>query len=62
MFGGKYQIKWMLTCDTKFTIRSLYLFLAKAESGFPHKFLWKTKIPSKIYKIILVDGQEKYFD
>lgn len=47
MGGGKDQIKWMLTSDRKFTVRSLYLFFGKICLWFS-KFLWKTKVPSKI--------------
>lgn len=35
MLGGKDKIKWMLTADRKFTVRSLYNFLVKSTCGFP---------------------------
>lgn len=48
MHGGADQPMWMLTKNRKFSVKSLYSFLINDGVGFPHKFLWKTKIPSKI--------------
>lgn len=39
--------KWMLTAERKFSIKSLYLFLVKIESDFPHTFLQKLKFRLK---------------
>lgn len=49
---GEDKIKWMLTKDGVFTVKSLYRKLSVNEIGFPHKFMWKAKIPYKI-KIFL---------
>ena len=48
MYDGKDQPQWMLTADRQFSVRSLYHSLVKIDVGFPHKYLWKIKIPAKI--------------
>lgn len=48
MHGGRDRVKWMLTADRQFTVKSLYDHLIKNDCGYPHKFLWKTKVPTKI--------------
>lgn len=48
MHGAKDKPMWMFAADRQFTVKSLYMFLIKADCGFPHNFLWKTKIPAKI--------------
>lgn len=48
MVVGKDQIKWMLTANRLFSVRSLYLSLVKTDCGFPQKFLLKVKVLSKI--------------
>lgn len=48
MYGGKDEVRWMLTADRKFTVKSLYMFLIKINCGFSQKFLWKIKVPGKV--------------
>lgn len=44
----KDRVNWMLAVDGKFSVRCLYLKLVMNEPNFPHKFMWKVKIPPKI--------------
>ena len=46
--GGKDQPLWMLTKNRKISVKSLYSFLINDGVRFPHKFLWKIKVPAKI--------------
>ena len=39
---------WMLIANRIFSVKSLYLHLVKSDVGFPHKFMWKVKVPAKI--------------
>ena len=48
MHGGRDKPLCMLTANTIFSVKSLYLHLVKTDLGFPHKFLWKVKVPAKI--------------
>lgn len=48
MHGGTDRPMWMLTKNRQFSVKSLYSFLINRRVGYPHKFLWKTKVPSKI--------------
>lgn len=45
---GKAKLKWNLTTDNSFTVKSLYRKLIEANCKFPHKFLRKVKVPAKI--------------
>ena len=48
VYGGRDKPMWMLTTNRKFSVKSLYLHLIKSDVGFPHKFMWKVKVPAKI--------------
>jgi hypothetical protein len=48
MQGGRDKITWTLTADHKFSVGSLYRKIITLGLKFPHKFLWKTKVPAKI--------------
>ena len=48
MNGGKDKIKWTLTADKKFSVKSLYKELITSGLKFPRKYLWKIKVPAKI--------------
>ena len=49
---GDDQVKWSLTKNGIFSVKSLYRELTLNSIGYPHKFMWKAKIPLKI-KIFL---------
>lgn len=44
----KDKIFWRSTANGHFSMKSFYLLLKTQAIGFPHKFLWKTRLPLKI--------------
>ena len=48
MQGGADKVLWTLTADHKFSVGSLYRKLIVVGIKFPQKYLWKTKVPTKL--------------
>ena len=49
---GEDQITWTLTANGIFSVKSIYNVMIINDIGYPHKFMWKARIPQKI-KIFL---------
>ena len=42
------EFRWGLTTSGKFMVKSLYLDYMSDDTTFPHKYIWKMKVPLKI--------------
>ena len=52
LIQGEDQVTWTLTANGIFSVKSLYNEMMLNDIGYPHKFMWKAKLPQKI-KIFL---------
>jgi hypothetical protein len=51
-----------MAASKSFTVKSVYEFLSKEESGISYRRVWKAKIPEKIKKNYMPSGAESHLN